>query len=108
MKADDLPAAAQAFLAEWGPPRLGPLRAFQADLAALLETVRAEAAPRWVRTAEEMPAEGVEVLTWREHSGARIAALCGGGWFDEDVFLYNVTHWMELPPGPPEEGETDG
>jgi hypothetical protein len=94
----DLPEAAEWFLRHhcvFGDAH--------ADLAALLETVRAEAVPRWTACAEGLPADGIDVLAWREHSGARIAALHDGGWFDEDVFLNNVTHWQPLPPGPNED-----
>jgi hypothetical protein len=113
MPTDDLPAAAEAFLGHYCQEVFSEdVQAMRADLAALLETVRAEAAPRWTLVAEGLPAEGEEVLVWIVPDDDS-PAYCYFGWRRDSKWTDGVgriedewvSAWRPLPPGPPEEGE---
>jgi hypothetical protein len=95
------------------------LQAFEREV---VKGERAEAAPRWTQVAEGLPAEGEEVLISNTHLGRRQLASyhhetlrtlpgepvwmvhwpLGATGF---VPLKDVSHWLRLPPGPPEGGE---
>lgn len=108
MPTNDLSPAAEVFLVRWeSGERVNPL-VMRADLAALLETARAEAVPRWTACAEGLPEEGVPVLLWLAHERYIVARLdhslpqapswrnCEGGWYPLKMGI----HWQPLPPPP--------
>ena len=65
--------------------------------------------PRWFRSGERLPPDGVEVIGWVvEGDGEGTICICrfiysDGHWFDiadEDCVPVIVSHWMPLPEGP--------
>jgi hypothetical protein len=110
MPTNDLSPAAEAFLDKWAAPASGRYLQMRDGLAALLETVRAEAAPRWTACAEGLPALAKRVLIWfrgavepvEAHWNGETGVSSGQRWYNPQ----RVTHWRPLPPGP-EEGEKE-
>jgi hypothetical protein len=62
--------------------------------------------PRWIPVSERLPERYEPVLIYTERHNGHVASLdeegewfcdCGGEWL-----FPSVTHWMPLPPAPPE------
>jgi hypothetical protein len=60
------------------------------------------------------PKEGTDILAWNGNSHHIVSShgfdhdeKRGHAWFNGDVYINGITHWMPLPPPPPQsiEGE---
>jgi len=61
--------------------------------------------PRWIAVSERMPEKHTAVLVHTDMDGNHAASFDGEEWFCDygGAWLFpNVTHWMPLPPEPPE------
>lgn len=62
---------------------------------------------KWIKIEDKLPEEGVNVLVYDETVGICVGCTYFCSWshhpigsFACDGCLFNVTHWMDLPPGP--------
>jgi hypothetical protein len=70
--------------------------------------------PRWIPVSERLPEEGVSVLVWLADRSRAVVAYRRDKWWDgtdEELNFHSYTkvddaeaptHWMPLPPEPPE------
>lgn len=79
------------------------------DIKALLSHIKEleSQIPRWIPVSEKMPEyEGIFLVYYLNNGIGQVNYAFynkrEGGFEDPDGFLYGVTHWMPLPPGPEE------
>jgi hypothetical protein len=95
-----------AFIAH-NDPRDGFVRRtwleFKTALCGLLQRTRSNG---WISVEERMPERNTLVLVHTDMDGSHVASIDEGDeWFCNyggEWLFPNVTHWMPLPPGPPE------
>lgn len=85
-----------------GPPRIMEIK--EAIEAAVRDAL-ADAAPKWTPVTERLPGSE-RCLAIGKHWGCpAIAQYIDGEWWSYGYRSRTVTHWMPLPPAPPEPGE---